>query len=493
VQDYCTHFNNLYNAILTEIKPPQGLALIKFPDGFDTDMSYQLRERNATTLEDMQKSVVSVEENLLARRARQRTKKRVTIKEEPSTSSSDAKLDSLARAMEKMMERLTITDRNPPRENQAAPQIRNLNFRRNPPQIRQRDPRDQREQWGPDQQIRPPLQENYVDDGEEVIEEFDDAHINLMGDHDHDHESIFLTQEEHEIFLLSQTEVNEEAEKTEQQAFENAIMEVHRQYNLRSKKANENSAKKTSENLPKKTSENLPKKTPEQNNVEPLVQKTPEILKKTSRTEVSSTIQTGAPIHRVSIDKSEVQSLNKTIVPFSLEGELAKLKIPIPLSELMNKNAYRSQVMKYLSIEPDIGTKALDVGSVHHSDTVNLADDRPELLFGPEVDGQTDNGVMAPFYISLNIHDLILHNAMLDLGASHNLMPKAMMEKLGLEVTRPYKDLHSFDSSKVKCIGLIKDLCITLAQISGEKFGDGHRRGRYSPQVWYVAIKVLGS
>jgi hypothetical protein len=54
---------------------------------------------------------------------------------------------------------------------------------------------------------------------------------------------------------------------------------------------------------------------------------------------------------------------------------------------------------------------------------------------------------------------------MLDLGASHNLMPKYVMEKLGLEVTRPYKDLHSFEFGKVKCIGLIKDLYITLAQI----------------------------
>jgi hypothetical protein len=136
VHDYCTRFNNLYNAIPTDIKPPQGLALIKFPDGFDADMSYQLRERNSATLEDMHKSVVSVEANILARRARQRTERRVMIKEEPSTSSSDAKLDSLAEAMERMMERLTITDRNPPRENQAAPQIRNPNFRRNPPQIR---------------------------------------------------------------------------------------------------------------------------------------------------------------------------------------------------------------------------------------------------------------------------------------------------------------------------------------------------------------------
>jgi hypothetical protein len=122
-------------------------------------------------------------------------------------------------------------------------------------------------------------------------------------------------------------------------------------------------------------------------------------------------------------------------------------------------------VIKALSIEPEIGMKALTVGSTNHSDMVNLTDDQPELLFGPEVDGQTDTGVVAPFYISLNIHDLILHNAMLDSGASHNLMPKAVMEKLGLEVTRPYKDLHSFDSSKVRCIGLIKDLCITLVQI----------------------------
>jgi hypothetical protein len=245
VQDYCTHFNNLYNAIPTEIKPPQGLALIKFPDGFDADMSYQLRERNVATLEDMQKSAISVEANLLAKRARQRSERRVTIKEEPSTSTTDSKLDSLARTIELMLERMTVSDRNPPRDNTPAPQVRNPNFRRNPPQIRQRDPRDQREQRGPDQQIRPPLQENYVDEGGEVIEELEDTHINLMGIHDN--EAIFLTQEEQELFLLNQTKVSEEAEDAEQQAFENAILEVHRQYNLRSKKTEGSSPKKTTE------------------------------------------------------------------------------------------------------------------------------------------------------------------------------------------------------------------------------------------------------
>jgi hypothetical protein len=119
----------LYDAIPNEIKPPPGLALIKFPDGFDADMSYQLRERDAATLEDMQKSAISVEANLLAKWAHQRSERRVTIKEEPSTSTTDSKLDSLARSVELMMERINLFER----DNAPAPQIRNPNFRRNPP------------------------------------------------------------------------------------------------------------------------------------------------------------------------------------------------------------------------------------------------------------------------------------------------------------------------------------------------------------------------
>jgi hypothetical protein len=54
---------------------------------------------------------------------------------------------------------------------------------------------------------------------------------------------------------------------------------------------------------------------------------------------------------------------------------------------------------------------------------------------------------------------------MLDSGASHNLMPKVVMDQLGLDITRPYKDLFSFDSRKVKCLGLIKYLVVYLSQI----------------------------
>ena len=42
------------------------------------------------------------------------------------------------------------------------------------------------------------------------------------------------------------------------------------------------------------------------------------------------------------------------------------------------------------------------------------------------------------FYISLIANDKLLHNCMLDSGASSNIMTKKVMEKMGLRITRPY-------------------------------------------------------
>lgn len=50
MQGDCVTFNAVYNAILANIKPPEGLVLLKFPDGFDVDMAYQLCECEPTTL-----------------------------------------------------------------------------------------------------------------------------------------------------------------------------------------------------------------------------------------------------------------------------------------------------------------------------------------------------------------------------------------------------------------------------------------------------------
>lgn len=65
IQDYCARFNNVYNAIPQNLRPPPDMALIKFLDVFDFDMAYQLKEISPPSLEDMQSIAVSVEANLI--------------------------------------------------------------------------------------------------------------------------------------------------------------------------------------------------------------------------------------------------------------------------------------------------------------------------------------------------------------------------------------------------------------------------------------------
>jgi len=118
IEEYCDRFNRVYNAIPAAIKPPPELSLIHFLEGFDVNMAYQLRERDPTALEEMQSNAVKVDTNLLAKKSNLKTERRVTIKEEPSSSSLDLKIDNLIKTMERMMERMTMADRTPPRDNQ---------------------------------------------------------------------------------------------------------------------------------------------------------------------------------------------------------------------------------------------------------------------------------------------------------------------------------------------------------------------------------------
>jgi len=73
--------------------------------------------------------------------------------------------------------------------------------------------------------------------------------------------------------------------------------------------------------------------------------------------------------------------------------------------------------------------------------------------------------IVPPFYVTLKTIDCMLYHCMLDFGASYNLMLKTMMDHLNVDITRSYHDLNTFDSKRVPCLGLIKDLVVTLAQI----------------------------
>ena len=59
------------------------------------------------------------------------------------------------------------------------------------------------------------------------------------------------------------------------------------------------------------------------------------------------------------------------------------------------------------------------------------------------------------FFITLVINDLYLHNCILDFGVAINIMPLTIMKQLGLEITRPYRNVCGLDSKPIVFHGVI--------------------------------------
>jgi hypothetical protein len=289
------------------------------------------------------------------------------------------------------------------------------NFRRpnNAPQFIQRDQinRDRM-----DQKIQAPLQNNMVTD-EEGEEEYVDPEIHCLGDTS---SSSHLTQSAYEESLMD-SQINELSKGERTSGNPN-------RYNLRSKKK----------------------------------EGKPNIFYQPTRTEnhvkgVAASSKEKEAQNPQAVVKSptlEVKEILKPPSSFSFENEIQKIKILVPFLELVKNEDFKRYLSKMLQHEP----------SSYPIDLVNLQDEKPIVILGPLVEDRDDSS--PPLYTSLNIHDKLLHNCLMDSRESHNLMPKTVMDEIGLEVTKTYHYLYSFDSKKVKCIGVIKDLVVSLFQLS---------------------------
>jgi hypothetical protein len=261
--------------------------------------------------------------------------------------------------------------------------------------------------------------------------------INCFGD---ENDSSFLTQVDYEEALMDQ-QIHEAS--IEESVY---LTDDQKGYNLRSK----NAVPKPLLVAPVKNKEVVaPVKSKE------VVAKQPAAHVKHTSSPAKQQQKQTQPLAKEQVSlkapSNEVKASDKSAFSFNFESEIQKVKIHMPLTELMKNEIFKSAILK--SLEPKTSSSV---------DFVNLQDDKPTVTIGPMIDDRDDS--CPPFYISLNVHDKILHNCLLDSGASHNLMPKAVMDELGLEVTKPYHDLFSFESRKFRCLGLIKDLVINLAQ-----------------------------
>jgi len=120
VQDFSTRFNKVYNSIPANINPPPGLALLNYMDGFDAEISYQLRKRNLATLEEIHKNIVDIEAKILVKKAKMEVERRGVVKED-FPPSSDNKLDALVKIMQRLIKKLTLQNKLTIREQQRRP------------------------------------------------------------------------------------------------------------------------------------------------------------------------------------------------------------------------------------------------------------------------------------------------------------------------------------------------------------------------------------
>jgi hypothetical protein len=89
---------------------------------------------------------------------------------------------------------------------------------------------------------------------------------------------------------------------------------------------------------------------------------------------------------------------DKPLGNFSIENEINKIKICIPLVELAKNTIYRKQIAKIISFLEDES----------QDDVINLEDDKPNIVSGLHVEAAKDT--VAPFYITLTLFDHLLHN-----------------------------------------------------------------------------------
>jgi hypothetical protein len=98
----------------------------------------------------------------------------------------------------------------------------------------------------------------------------------------------------------------------------------------------------------------------------------------------------------------EIREIPKPTSSFNFEHEIQKIRIPVPLTELLKHDEFKRRFSDLLKSE----------ASCPSTDFINLQDEKPAVVLGPMVEDRDDSS--PPFYTSLNIHDKVLHNCLMD-------------------------------------------------------------------------------
>lgn len=229
---------------------------------------------------------------------------------------------------------------------------------------------------GPDQNIRPPFQENYAE-ASTSSEPTEDTQINLMGLNGEQH--FFLTQDDQEAHNLNKFQTKSGESFDFKEGYDAAVYEVHKQYKLRSITINvpEPSKSKDTKQLKRAKDTSPLTELPVEadlNPKEPIIEEISDMEPSNNQPSFSSfpkenlnrsavvnskvdAVPYNSPDKEKNMEntpKKEKSAVHKTRIqvekPFNLETVIGKIKIAMPLSELAKHEAYREQINRSLQI-----------------------------------------------------------------------------------------------------------------------------------------------
>ena len=121
-----------------------------------------------------------------------------------------------------------------------------------------------------------------------------------------------------------------------------------------------------------------------------------------------------------------------------IEHELHKVMQNVSLGELVKLPSVKDQVQQFFDNIPVVNAPEIVYETCHIQSVRGQ-----EVEVYPPIQIHTvvyerKSGGHPPFYLTLQINNLLLHNCMLDSGAAMNVIPLSIMKEMGLEITRPY-------------------------------------------------------
>jgi hypothetical protein len=128
---------------------------------------------------------------------------------------------------------------------------------------------------------------------------------------------------------------------------------------------------------------------------------------------------------------------------FDFEGALSKMYVTIPLREVIKVPSVKERFDNFF--------KGSD-GPM----------DPPIMLQADHFRVQYDEH--PPFFMTLLMNNKSLNNCMLDSGVGANMMSLKVMQRLGLKVTRPYRNVCGFESRAIPTHGVIENVEVCLKE-----------------------------